>query len=384
MAGATTAAPVSALSALQWNPATISGMQRSELEVGLDLLWSEHMIASSFSPFSGETAGQSGVVPLPNFAWVQRTRYQDVTFGLNVGSVAGFKTNVPGDVSNPVLAPQPAGLGSISSEAMFLQIAPVLSYSLTDRWSVAAGPTLTIGQLSVSPFVFNAANINGTYPSGHGSEYEFGGGFQIGSFYQSDYGFDFGASFKSQTWMQEFDYQSTDHNGLPRDLQARLNLPMIVSLGTAYHGFDRWVIATDVRYIDYAQADGFGDPAVLHADGRLEGLGWDSVFAISVGARRAIGERFVLASGYAFNQSPIDDAQSMANVASPLFYQHMFSIGGSYAINHSANLNVAYSHYFENDVQGPLLFPGAGAIPGSVVKNSISADVVSFGVSFQR
>ncbi len=41
MGGASTAAPIEALSALGWNPATISGLPSSELSVGLGLLLSD-------------------------------------------------------------------------------------------------------------------------------------------------------------------------------------------------------------------------------------------------------------------------------------------------------------------------------------------------------
>ena len=39
MGGASTAAPLSAGGALMWNPATLSGLERSELEVGAELVF---------------------------------------------------------------------------------------------------------------------------------------------------------------------------------------------------------------------------------------------------------------------------------------------------------------------------------------------------------
>ncbi len=381
IAGATTAAPISAMSALHWNPASISGLGRSEVEVGFDVLKSNQRVSSSYGPFQGETRGDSGPFPIPNFGWVHATQHPALTVGLGVNSVAGFKTNLPADPTNLVLAPAPVGLGAISSEASFIQITPVVSYAVTDRLSIGAGPSLTLGQLSVSPFVFGAANGDGTYSSGHSSEYELGGGFQLGAYYQADCGLDFGFSLKSPAWMKEFTYDSTDENGMPKRMTADVDLPMILSFGTALRSIERWLFSIDFRYIDYANTNGLGSPSQFRPDGSLVGLNWRSIFATSMGAERAIGDRWVVGVGYAYNQSPIEDVGSFANIASPLHYEHMISMGTSYAVSRSTKLSAAYSHYFENELTGPMISPIVGPIAGSSVNNSIYANVMSFGIT---
>src|ERR1700722_5428895 len=46
MAGASTAAPLSAAGALFWNPASISGLERSEVEVGAELIFPHSNVTS--------------------------------------------------------------------------------------------------------------------------------------------------------------------------------------------------------------------------------------------------------------------------------------------------------------------------------------------------
>lgn len=384
MGGASTAAPVSAISGLYWNPATISGMASDELEVGLDLLSIDHQVDSTFGAFSGSTEGDAGMFPIPNFGWVHRTADSPMTIGLGVNSVAGFKTTLPADPTNPVLAPQPNGLGSVSSEAAFLQISPVLSYAISDRISIAGGPNLTLGQIGVEPFVFNSINTDGTYPSGRASHYHFGGGVQAGIYFVGDRGWNWGASIKSPTWMERFEFVGQDENGLPRNLTADVDLPMIVSIGTAYTAREDWVFAFDTRFIDYANTDGFGDSADFRADGSLPGLGWRSVFATAFGIEHRLNERISLRAGYSYNQSPIEDSESSVNTPSPLLYEHLLSLGGSYNVCDSVSLNCAYSHYFEAERQGPIVSPTFGALPGSSVTNRISADLFSFGISMRH
>ena len=197
MGGASTAAPVSSLGALYWNPATISGLGRTELEVGVDLLFTDHRVKSSFGPFSGSTDADPGTFPIPNFGWVYSPQNSALTFGLAVNAVAGFKTNLAADPTNPVLAPAPVGLGRVSSEASFLQIAPSLSLALSERLAVAAGPLITNAQVGLEPFVFAAANPDATYSSARATRYHWGGGAQFGLYYIANEDWHFGSSLKT-------------------------------------------------------------------------------------------------------------------------------------------------------------------------------------------
>ncbi|QDT13390.1 OmpP1/FadL family transporter [Stieleria marina] len=384
MGGASTAAPTSAIGALYWNPATISGMEKGELEVGLDLLSTDHQVQSTFGPFEGSTDADPGVLPVPNFGWVHPILGSRWTLGLGVNSVAGFKTSLSADPTNPVLAPQPTGLGGVNSEATFLQITPVLSYAATDRLSFAAGPLITTGQLGIDPFVFDGVNADSTYSSGRAAKYHWGGGFQAGAFYTGQNGVNLGASIKSPTWMEQFEFQGKDENGLPRTLTADFDLPLIVSVGAALTSYQDWLFAVDARFIDYANTDGLGDSATFQADGSLKGLDWSSIFALSMGAQRRINERIQLRCGYTFNQNPIRNSESFYNVASPLIYQHLLSVGASYNLCRDVSINTAYSHYFENTREGPIVSPASGPVAGTSVTNRLSADVFSFGVTMRH
>ncbi len=384
MGGASTAAPISAIGSLYWNPATISGLSTSELEVGLDFLSTHHEVDSTFGPFAGSTEADPGVFPIPNFGWVQRLSDSRWTLGLGANSVAGFKTSLPSDATNPVLMPAPTGLGGVSSEASFLQIAPVISYAATDQLSFAVGPTITTGQIALEPFVVDAPNANGAYPSGRATRYHWGAGVQAGVYYVGSNGVNLGASIKSPTWMEEFEFQGRDENGLPRTLNANVDLPMIVSVGVGIARYEGWVLAADFRYIDYAHTDGFGDSGQFQSDGSLAGLDWSSVFASAFGVQRRIGERVTLRGGYTYNQSPIRNSESFYNIATPLFYQHMLSVGGSYDFCRDISFSTAYSHYFESEVEGPIVSPIAGPVGGTSVTNRVRADVLSFGVQFRH
>lgn len=390
MGGASTAAPIEAMSALGWNPATISGLPNSELSVGLGLLLSDPVLESSAPGWSsGVTGSEPGTTPIPNFGWVHKLN--DVTtFGLGALSVAGFKANYPADPTNPVLAPvsntpgMPGGLGSLYAEAQFMEIVPVLSFSVTERLSIGFGPTITTGQVVADPLLLVAPNdTDGSgiprYPAGRGTRYSWGGGAQLGAYYITDNFWHFGASIKSPQWMEEHRVHTECELGLPLVAKFKLDLPMIVSVGTAYSGFEDLVLALDLRYIDCANTDGVGDTG-YSPYGALNGLSWSNQFVVATGAQYRLMDRLLVRGGYTFNTSPYGGYDTFYNVASSLNYQHQLCMGGTWEATECVAFHVGYQHYFEWESTGPIVVP-TGAIPGSSVTTTASAHIATLGVT---
>lgn len=376
MGGASTAAPLDAIGVTYWNPAASSGLATSELSFGMDELYSNHSISSTIGGFSGTTQSENGFFPIPTVGWVQHVEDSPVSLCLFVGGVAGFKTTVNADPTNPVLS----AFGRISSEACFMQVAPAISLQVTDQLSLAAGPTITQAELGAEPFIFDAPNLNGSYPSARASRYHFGGGAQFGAYY--DLGsVKLGASVKTPTWMERFRFFADDGAGGARIVSADVDLPTIVSVGGAYTGLENWTFALDLRYFDYANTAGFGDPASFESDFSVSGLGWRSVAAASAGAQFQATETLTLRCGYTYNQNPISGSDTMVNLAAPLFYEHMVSAGASFLLVQNVTLNAAYSYYLPETITGPVAFPGVGVIPGASVSQSLDVHVVGVGVS---
>jgi long-chain fatty acid transport protein len=384
MGGASVAAPIDAIGAIYWNPATISGLAHSETAFGLDLLFANHTVSSTVGPFSGSTEAETGAFPIPNIGSVQHIQNSPFTFGLGINAIAGFGTNLPSDPTNPILAPPPIGLGKVNSNALFLQLSPVVSVAIADNWSVAAGPTITTGRVTLEPFVFNSANADGTYSTGQGTRYHWGGGFQLGTYYEYDSFWRFGSSFKSPTWMERFEFNGQDENGLPRRLGLDLDLPMIISVGTSYQANEKMLVALDVRYLDYANTDGLGDKAIFDATGALGGLDWSSIVAVAMGLQRDVNDWLTIRGGYTYNQNPIKNSEAFYNIASPVIYQHMLSTGASLNFTELISFNVAYSYYFENTRTGQIVLPGIGPVPGSTFENQVDVHLVDFGLTFRH
>ena len=197
MGGVAVGCPLDATGAIHWNPASISGLPCSEMDFGVELLLpttqlSSRIDAGALGPgippitHSGSDGGESGVSAIPTMAMVHHVEGTPWTFGFGVLGVGGSHVNYPssvlGGTNNPVLFPQPLGLGRLSASVDILQIDPTLSYQLTDSFSIGFAPTVTLADLAPVR-CSGPQNSDGTYPEGFGTRYTWGGGFQVGLYY---------------------------------------------------------------------------------------------------------------------------------------------------------------------------------------------------------
>jgi len=400
MGSASVAAPLDGIGAIHWNPATLSGLERSELSFSLEMLIPDIEAASSVPGVgAGETNSSSGATPLPNITWVHKSPNQRLTIGLGVLSVAGFQTNYPADPSNPILAPQrtPAtfplgGFGRVYSEAAFIDLAPTMAYAINERLSIGFSPVATMAKLAVEPMVFAGLNdadgdTVSTYPRGQGSRYSWGAGANLGIYYIHNCDWRFGASVKTPRWVEDFRFNTEDELGNPQVARFDLDLPMVVSVGASYAGAESFIFAMDIRYVDYDNANGFGGSG-LDGNGGLIGLGWESILTVASGIQYRLTDTTFARVGYVFNENPIPDAQTQFNIAAPLHYQHTISGGLSFQPFSRLSINLSYSYSPASQISGPItLAPNAPTntppipVPGSSVSSKLIAHAFDLGMT---
>lgn len=386
MGGAATAAPLDAIGALNWNPATISGLSQSRMDIGVDTLYNRNTVHSGlFIGTPGEISGTSdsdvGVWTLPSIGVVYKPQDSDWTYGLGITAIGGFATNYAASSSNPLFMPPPVGFGHMYSRLCVMQLAPTLSYQITDRLAVGFGPTIDIADAQVVPFPFDAPNPPGIYPGATGNRNVWGLGAQAGLYYETDSGVNLGASIKSPQWFERLEVNSTDANGFGRELTTQFEYPMIISLGAAYDAIDNVLLAVDLRYIDFDSTQLFGEPAEFKPTGALRGLGWESVWLLCIGGQWQVTERLALRAGYSYNQNPIPDRLSMFNVLAPSVYQNVINFGGSLKLTESLVGSLTYVHAFDHTISGPFIAPPGIPVPASRVAISETIDALVLGLS---
>jgi len=326
------------------------------------------------------------VFPLPNIAWTyQPSEDSSWTYGLGVFTIGGFGVNYPAVPTNPILSPLPpngVGLGAIESELIIMEMAPTAACWLTDHLAIGGGPTVSLAKLTLEPGFFappDDANGDGfaTFPAATHSRIHWGAGFQAGVYYTTDSCWTLGTSFRSPQWFETFRFHSTDEIGRTRTLKLRLDYPLIASIGTAYSGIDKLLLAVDLRYVNYHGTAGFG-PAGFDAAGAGTGLGWNDVFLVAVGGQYQLSEAVSMRLGYTFNTNPIPDKNASFNVASSPVYQHVLYMGASYRLTPSCTVAASYLHAFDNSITGPLV-TAAGPVPGTSITNATVTDALTLG-----
>jgi long-chain fatty acid transport protein len=400
MGGAALAAPIDAAGSLFWNPASISGLGHNEMVFGTELLIprttiTSHTPAGVFGPgtpaLTGTTGGNNGVFPLPTFALVYRPEnYTGFTYGLGFFQLGGFAVNYPATTTNPILTPQPPfgrGVGPLYAQYQIFQVAPTIAYQLTDEISLGFAANIDLAALSANPSLFappalvsSALGPAPAYSTATDGRYRWGGGLHAGIYYKSDSPWRFGAAVKSPQWFETYTYNSVSAIGRPTTPKFDFDFPMIASVGTAYTGFERLLIATDLHFVDYRNTNGFRHTG-FDKRGALRGLGWQNVFALGLGAQYLLTDTISLRAGYTFAMNPVGNEVTTFNLASTTIVQHSLSLGASYDVTSTFKLSIAYVHYFQNSISGPIIQPFAGPIPGSSVRAAATADSVILGAS---
>jgi long-chain fatty acid transport protein len=383
MGGAGTAAPLDATGALHWNPASITGLPSSRFDVGVQLVANQNRVNSTLVvpvALSGSTDSEVGVWALPSIGLVYRDQESPWAYGLGLNAIGGFFTNYPASTTNPLFTPPPVGVGPVYSRFSILQLAPTLAVEVIDGLSIGVAPTIDIADAQANPFLLTAPNANG-YPPAIGNRNRWGVGAQAGLFYETAGGLNLGFSVKSPQWFERFEFNTTDAVGLPREASTQVEYPMILSWGAAYGGLQNVLLAVDVRWIDYASTEVFGEPVSLTPTGALRGLGWDSIWAVAFGAQFELTERLTFRCGYSYNENPVPPGKTMFSVFAPGIFQHVVSAGASLQLTRSVIGSLTYIHGFDNTVNGPILAgPALTPVPLSKVSLSQSIDSVMLGV----
>ncbi|MCL2624091.1 MAG: outer membrane protein transport protein [Planctomycetaceae bacterium] len=374
MAGTAIATPLDAAGAMYANPASISGIK--DCQIGFDLgVIIPNSSATSVAVQNPNTWGtarsDAGQIPAPTMSMLYRNcPHSRLTYGLTIAGVGGAASlysapRIPG--TNPILDDK-----ARAANVQIFQIMPTVSYKVTDRLALGFTPVVGLASLSINPMPLGLPAMNPI--ENYGTRYTWGGGFNLGAYYDLNCNWKTGFTFKSPVWTKSLQFIGTDAQGRPSEPEFDINLPLCLGWGISYGGIRDTIIGVDVRYMDYANTKGFRgiiDPAT----GNITGLGWDSVTAVSTGIEHTLTDRLKIRAGYCYNTNPIPAASQFANVGSPLMMQHVLGLGCTIGLPKDLDAHLAWTHAFQKEKSG---FDPTGQVK---ITNSAYADTIIAGVT---
>lgn len=406
MGGAATAMPADVLGALQWNPASITAFDRNAAALSVAYFTAAPEVYAAAPNeqggiTSGTTEDELGASPLPTLGAVFGKEDSPLAIGVSAFGISGFgvdypETTVftdPNNINPLLVSQQQGGFGHLNSEYQLMQVGLTAAYEVTEGLSLGIAPTFNYSSLLIQPVPIAAPSQTLGYPVGEKAS-ALGFGFQAGVFYQTEMGLNFGLSYKSTQWFQDFEIEGKYLDGSAAPVtNFNMDYPSIISAGVAYTSevFD---VALDYRLINYENTDGFEKTGWAIGEngfptGAVAGFGWDNVNVIALGVQLKFIEQVPIRLGYTYSSNPINEDNAFFSAAAPAVIGNAVQAGFSYKINDSFDISLTYHRGLTSEVSGQLMNPffitaenPLGKIPQSEIKSSMHTDVVLLGVSY--
>ena len=283
--------------------------------------------------------------------------------GLGAFEAGGFSTRYAGNV----------GSGSVvaASDYRVVRFTPAVSFAVTDAIWLGGSVLVDWTSFQQDPLLVGAPTAQ-TYPNAVGGDTEIGVGFQAGLLWNLNDFVAIGASYASKTGVSEYTLPSTvAAPGAPTfgDLQLntfKLETPAMLVGGLAMTPLPSLLLAADVRYLFYEDAEGFqAGESPFASDGSLTGFGWQNVFVFNIGAEYSASDKVALRAGYNHGDAAVVDDLVSVNLTTPAVVKDHLSFGIGWQPTRRFRIDAGYTIGFENSITGPVLTPG-GAQPETV------------------
>lgn len=393
MGGAATAQPLDINGALHWNPAGISAFNTKIFSANAGLFFSSPEVTSTVptpgGPMTGVTKDDRGVSIMPALAMVWGKKNSSHTFGVSAFGISGFGVTFPESTTNPITMPQSSGgFGRIESDYQLMQVGITYAYKVSDQFSIGLAPTFNYSALELAPNPLASPSMTKGYPvSDKATALGFGG--QVGLFYNSGKGIKLGASYKTQQYFGEFDFENKYLDGsVAPNVKFKMNYPAIFSAGI---GYSQKVIdfALDYRFVNYENTEGFKDKGWTES-ASVAGFGWENISIVSAGLQYKGINKLPLRVGYTYSSNPINSDLAMFSLPATAVIKNAFQLGFGYEFNNRFTMNAVYHHGTSSgSTSGMLLSPMMvsssnpyGSITGSNVSYKMTTDMVMVGINY--
>ena len=367
MAGAVTAAPGSAMTAIS-NPAGIARIE-NRADFSMEAFMPDR--SADFGAFGGDKVDSDAeIYGVPAIGWKGPVGESGkMWFGGGMYGTSGLGADYAQTDMMPGGAVQFDGYSAIQ----FWQMAPALAWNVTEKLDL--GVALNIDYQSVSfqqRFIDNTGGgiLQGLFGApGPVNEFNFdlsksasafGLGFTIGALYDVNERLTLGASYKSKQSFSDLEYNlaagdiSFDDVGNPGtagQYTLGLDFPQQLSAGLAYDVSDKVTVSADVKWINWE--DTMDELAVEGPGGFRFSMdpGWDDQIVYAVAVQWAVNEKVNLRAGYNYAEAPFDGDVAFDNLILPAVVEQHFTVGGDVKLDKHWDLGLHFMYVPEETVE---------------------------------
>ena len=221
---------------------------------------------------------------------------------------------------------------------------------------------------------------------GEGADWDYGFGLQGGTIYKATSNLSLGLNIITPRKLEFEKVADFDFNGSLDDLD--LEAPLEIGGGVAYT-FSNFLIETDVKWINWSDADGYKD------------FDWNDQWVFAIGGQYQPIPKLVLRAGYNYGKTPVDDndgfngqanksvqGKTMPNyyyetfrlIGFPALAEHHLTLGVGYEFTPTFSVSMGYMHAFKN-----TLSESGTDVTGTDVEieSELTENAIDFGLTWR-
>lgn len=292
---------------------------------------------------------------IPEFGYNQMLG-NDSSFGVVVYGNGGMNTNYEGGI---VLFNGGAGPNRTGVDLSQLFIAPTYSMKINNAHSFGVSLNLAYQRFQAEGLQnFTGFSSSPTNLTNNGYSTSTGYGLTLGWMGQLAPNFSLGATYRSQTYMSEFD----EYAGLFAE-QGDFDIPSMYGVGMKFTPSSSVTILFDYTHINYSDIASIANDASTLFTSALgndngAGFGWQDMDIYKLAIAWQMSPDLILRAGWNHGDQPIPASETLFNILAPATVEDHLTLGATWTLANKSELTVAYMHAFENTVNGANSIPG--------------------------